>query len=246
MDSPIKLLKSLHAKASKIVGIVPAEPPAENPHHPDELAQLPHGRHGLPAEFVEHNQRARLLASFTHLVGEVGYSGATITSITEGAGVSSRTFYKYFETVEECCIAAFEQGVAEVREIVIGAWTSEAEWPERVRATLAAVLEDFSTLPELGRLLTAEPFVAGPEIARRHKAALEQMVPYLRQGRSLRADADPLPDTAERGFLGAVSSMIARHLVGGGAAELPGLLPDLTQFVLAPYMGAEEARRLAI
>jgi AcrR family transcriptional regulator len=223
---------------------VPSRLPADNPHHPDELAQLPHGRHGLPTEFVEHNQRARLIASFTHLVGEVGYSGATITAVTEGAGVSSRTFYKFFETVEECCIAAFEQGSEEVRGLVVEAWGSEEEWPARVRAALAAVLSDFTALPDLGRLLTAEPFVAGPEIARRHKAALEEMVPYLREGRTLRADADPLPDSAERGFLGAVSSMIARHLVGGGAAELPGLLPDLTQFLLSPYLGTEEARRL--
>ncbi len=40
--------------------------------------------------------------------------------------------------------------------------------------------------------------------------------------------------------------MIARHLVGGQGAELPGLLPDLTQFLLSPYLGAQQARQLAV
>lgn len=219
--------------------------PAENPYHPDELAQLPHGRHGLPQEFVEHNQRERLIASFIGLVGEVGYSGVTITAVTEGAGVASRTFYKYFDSVEEVCIAAFEKGVEDLRPLVVGAYHSEVDWPLRIRAVLAAFLAEFAEYPELARLLTAEPFVAGPEIARRHKAALEGLVPFLRKGRELRDGGEPLPETAERGILGAVNSMVARQLTAGRGEELESLLPDLTQFVLTPYLGAAEARRVA-
>jgi AcrR family transcriptional regulator len=219
--------------------------PAENPHHPDELAQLPHGRHGLPPEFVEHNQRERLIASFTALVGEVGYSGATITAVTEGAGVASRTFYKYFETIDEVCVAAFEKGVEDLRPLVVAAYRSEAEWPQRVRAVLAAFLAEFAEYPELARLLTAEPFVAGPELARMHKAAMEGLVPFLREGRKLQDGREPLPDTAERGILGAVNSMVGRQATAGRGEELEALLPDLTQFVLTPYLGAAEARRVA-
>lgn len=219
--------------------------PADNPHHPDELAQLPHGRHGLPPEFVEHNQRERLIASFVALVGDVGYGGATITAVTDGAGVASRTFYKYFDTVEDVCIAAFEKGVDDLRPLVVEAYRGEEEWPRRVRAVLAAVLADFAEYPELARLLTAEPFVAGPEIARRHKTAIEGLVPFLREGRELRDGAEPLPETAERGILGAVNSMIGRQVTAGRGEELEKLLPDLTQFVLTPYLGAVQARRVA-
>lgn len=218
-------------------------PPGDSPEYPDDLAQLPHGRHGLPAEFVERNQRERLIVSFTHLVGEVGYSGATITATTEGAGVSSGTFYKYFETVEDCCIAAFDRGIEELRPVAVEAFGSERDWPLGIRAVLAAILADFSDYPDRARLLTAEPFVAGPRIATRHKAVLEEMVPQLRAGRALREGSDALPETAERGILGAVNSMIGRHVLAG--EDLDGLLPDLTQFVLTPYLGAGEARRIA-
>lgn len=218
-------------------------PPGESPEYPDDLAQLPHGRHGLPAEFVERNQRQRLITSFTHLIGEVGYSAITITATTEGAGVSSGTFYKYFETIEACCIAAFDHGVEELRPLVVEAFGSEREWPLAIRAVLAALLADFSDYPDRARLLTAEPFVAGPGIATRHRATIEEMVPHLREGRALRSGPDALPETAERGLLGAANSMIARHLLAGD--DLQRLLPDLTQFVLTPYLGAVEARRIA-
>lgn len=184
-----------------------------------------------------------MIASFTHLIGEGGYSGVTITATTEGAGVSSGTFYKYFETIEDCCIAAFDRGLEEVRPAVVAAFGSEDEWPLRIRAVLATVLAEFSDYPDRGRLLSAEPFVAGPEIAKRHKAVIEEMVPRLREGRNLREGAEALPDTAERGLLGAANSMIARHLLAG--ESLHGLLPDLTQFVLTPYLGPAEARRIA-
>jgi len=224
---------------------VSSDNPAEKPHHPDELAQLPHGRHGLPPEFVERNQRERLIAAFVAVVGEVGYSGATITAVHEGAGVASRTFYKYFETVEDVCIAAFEKEVEDLRPLVAEAYRGEKEWPRRVRAVIAAILADFAEYPALARLLTAEPFVAGPEVARRHKVALEELVPFLREGRELRASAEPLPETAERGILGALNSMIARQVTGGRGEQLEVLLPDLTQFVLTPYLGAAAARRVA-
>ncbi len=223
-----------------------SKPPADNPHHPDELAQLPHGRHGLPAEFVERNQRERLVVSFVALVGEVGYGAATITAIAEGAAVSSRTFYKYFETVEDCCIAAFEKGIAEARAAVAEAYASENEWPLRVRAAIAALLADFADYPDMARVLTIEPFAAGPEIARRHKAVIDEMVPFLREGRELRDGGEPLPDTTERGLLGAAAALVARKLVAGGGEDLPTLLPDLTQFLLTPYLGASDARAIAV
>lgn len=219
--------------------------PAGNPHHPDELAQLPHGRHGLPPEFVERNQRERLIASFTHLVGEAGYGGATITGVTEGAGVSSRTFYKYFETIEDVCLAAFEKGVADLRPLLEAAYLEEDAWPLRIRSALSALLTDFAEYPELARLLTVEPFVAGPELAPRHKALIEEMVPFLREGRDLRDGEDPLPDTTERGILGAVNSMIGRQVMAARGDRLQSLLPDLTQFALTPYLGAVEAQRIA-
>jgi len=220
--------------------------PEGDPAQPDELAQLPHGRHGLPPEFVERNQRERLIASLTALVGEVGYAEATITATTAGAGVSSRTFYKYFATIEECFLAAFEKGLEQIRPAVAEAFESEREWPLKVRAGLGAALAEFAAHPQIARLLTTEPFVAGPQIAGRHKAVVEELAPFLRCGREPRGGREPLPETTEKGLLGAASALVARHLLAGESDKLPELLPDLTQFLLTPYLGAAEAHRTAV
>ena len=57
----------------------PADPIVEPAHeYPPELARLPPGRHGLPREFVAHNQRERLIAGIAEAIAENGYAGTTI------------------------------------------------------------------------------------------------------------------------------------------------------------------------
>jgi AcrR family transcriptional regulator len=224
---------------------VRSDPPDASPEQPDELARLPHGRHGLPPEFVARNQRERLIASLIETVAEYGYNDTTITRIVEGAGVSSRTFYKYFQSVEECYLAALDQTIARLTPLIEQAFDSEQIWPLQIRASIAALLGAFADDPALARLCAVEPFVAGPEIAARYEQALHGLVPYLRRGRQLRDGDDPLPETTERGLIGSINSLIARKVSAGEAESLSGLLSDLVQFALTPYLGPAEARAVA-
>lgn len=223
-----------------------SDPPGEKPEQPDELARLPHGRHGLPSEFVAHNQSRRLLASLIGIVAEQGYNAATITAITEGAGVTTRTFYKYFDTVEACYLAAFTSVVELLAARLAEAWEGAPEWPTRVKAAIAAALEFFAASPELARLLLSEPFVAGPAISRRYQEEIARAAPFLAEGRELSTEGAAFPATTERGLIGSMASQVGRKVSAGEAAELPGLLGDLTQFALTPYLGAAEARRVAV
>jgi AcrR family transcriptional regulator len=223
---------------------VSSDPPGERPEQPDELARLPHGRHGLPPEFVAHNQSRRLLASLIGIVAEDGYNAATITLITEGAGVTTRTFYKYFDTVEACYLAAFDAVVELLAARLVEAWGEAEEWPAKVRSALAAALEFFAASPELARLLLSEPFVAGPAISRRYQEEVGRLAPYLREGREFSPKAGSFPETTERGLIGSIASQIGRKASAGEARRLPELLSDLVQFALTPYLGAAEARRI--
>jgi AcrR family transcriptional regulator len=221
------------------------DPPGERPEQPDDLARLPHGRHGLPPEFVEHNQSQRLLASLIRNVAEHGYNATTITAVTDGAGVTTRTFYKYFESVEDCYLGAFDAVAAILAERLGDAWAAEDEWPLRIRAALAAALDFFAASPELATLLLSEPFVAGPQVARRYQEQVARLSTFLAEGRALSEQGDVLPPTTERGLLGSIGSQIARKVSADEASELPGMLPDLTQFVLTPFLGTAAARRIS-
>jgi AcrR family transcriptional regulator len=233
------------APGANILACVPSDPPGERPEQPDDLARLPHGRHGLPTEFVERNQRQRLLAALIRIVATDGYNAATITGITEGAGVTTRSFYKYFDSVEDAYLGAFDAGADLLAAPLAEAWASAEEWPLRVRAALAAALGFFAASPELAGVLITGPFVAGPAAASRYREQVERLAAYLREGRGLSEEAASFPPTTERGLIGSIASQVGRKVSAGEAEGLPNLLPDLTQYALSPYLGAAEARRVA-
>jgi len=215
------------------------------PQPPPELARLPRGRHGLPREFVAHNQRERLIAGVAESVLERGFDGTTIADITREAAVSRRTFYEHFATKEECFLAAYEAVLEQLRDRFEEAFAQDEAWAVRMRDALAAMLEFLVVEPALARLAMVEPLVAGPSVVNSYDAALQSLIPFFQAGREEMDDGNDLPETTEETVAGGVLSLISRRVMAGGAADLEGVLPDLVEFALTPYVGAAEARRLA-
>jgi AcrR family transcriptional regulator len=226
----------------------PANSSFEQGHdYPPELSRLPPGRHGLPREFVIHNQRERLIAGLAEAVAENGYAGTTIAHITRHAAVSRRTFYEHFGSKDECFVAAYDTVMAELRERVAEAFDQEEEWPEAVRAGIAAMLAFLAAEPNLARLSMVEALVAGPVVVERYDAAIQSLVPYFQAGREGRSAEvlSRLSPTTEEALVGGMVSLISRRIFAGKTAELESLLPDLVEFTLTPYLGSSEAARVA-
>jgi AcrR family transcriptional regulator len=225
----------------------PVNPSVESPEYPPELARLPPGRHGLPREFVSHNQRERLIAGLAEAVAENGYAGTTIAHITRNAAVSRRTFYEHFASKDECFIAAYDTVMTELRRRVGEAFDKEEEWPKAVRAGIAAMLEFLATEPHLARLSMVEALVAGPVVVERYDAAIQSLVPYFAAGREgLSADVlAGLSPTTEEALVGGMVSLISRRIFADRTEELESLLPDLVEFTLTPYLGSAESAAVA-
>ena len=220
------------------------DPAAE---YPPELARLPPGRHGLPREFVAHNQRERLIAGLAEAVAEHGYAGTTIAHITRHAAVSRRTFYEHFASKDECFVAAYDTVMAELRERISIAFEEAGDWPHAVRAGIAAMLQFLAAEPNLARLCMVEALVAGPVVVERYDAAIQSFVPFFSSGREGRPPEvlERLSPTTEEALVGGMVSLISRRVLAGKTAELESLLPDLVEFVLTPYLGSAEASRIA-
>lgn len=226
----------------------PADTPLEAPaDYPPELARLPPGRHGLPREFVTHNQRERLIAGLAEAIAENGYSGTTIAHITRHAAVSRRTFYEHFSSKDECFVAAYETVMTQLRERVGEAFEGEDDWPRAVRAGIAAMLAFLAAEPNLARLCMVEALVAGPVVVERYDSAIESFVPYFQSGREGRSPEvlSRLSPTTEGALIGGMMSLISRRIIAGKTAELESLLPDLVEFTLTPYLGSDEAAEVA-
>ena len=204
--------------------------------------RLPPGRHGLPREAVAENQRERLLNGVVEAVAECGYNATTITQITKAARISRRTFYEHFEGKQDCFGAAYAMIEAHVLESMLAAPGAGEEWPERVRARLAALLDVLSRDEAVTRCFLVEPLAAGGEVAARYREATSLIAAALRP--------EPPPsqlnmEVRDQALIGGIATLIVRRLNTAGADRLPDLLPDLTELALAPFMPRQEAKQLA-
>jgi AcrR family transcriptional regulator len=204
--------------------------------------RLPPGRHGLPRVFVAENQRERLLNGVVEAVAEHGYNATTIAAISKAAKISRRTFYEYFEGKEDCFGAAYEMIEAHILDSMLAAPGAGEEWPDRVRARLAALLDVLARDPAVARCFLVEPLAAGGEVAARYREAMGLIAATLRP--------EPPPsqlnmEVRDQALVGGIATLIVRRLNNAGPARLPDLLPDLTELALAPYVGREEAKRQA-
>lgn len=199
----------------------------------------------MPREFIVQNQRERIITALVDTVAEHGYNATTVAHITKAASVSRRTFYEHFADKEACFLAAYEMVAEHIAASMRAAADSFPEWPQKVRAALATMLRFLAGEPELARVCMIEPIAAGGEIAARHRASMQGLVEILKAGRPEHAGARPLPAATEETLVGGIVSLIVREISAGRAEKLEELLPDLVELTLSPYVGAEEAERLA-
>lgn len=210
------------------------------------MERLPRGRHGLSPEFVARNQRERLIAGLTQVLYEVGYQKTTVSLIGQQAAVSKSDFYKHFESKDDCFIAAYDTAIERIREQVAAACEESEgeEWPRRVRNAIDALLKLFTAEPALASIALVEGLRAGRGVYDRYQAALESFVYYLRAGAPAGPGAVEVPEATDEAVVGGVASMLGRRILAREAEQLPRLFPEILEFVLASYLGAEEARRI--
>jgi len=208
------------------------------------VERLPRGRHGLPREFVAQNQRERLLAALAESLEESGYDGTTVSTIGKRAGVSKSDFYRQFESKDACFVAAYDDAVERIRERLLAACAEADDWASGVLAALAALLDLLVAEPAQASLVLVEGLRAGRGVYDRYQVALQSFVPYLREGAPAPTGGAPPPEATDEAVVGGIASLLARRVLAGEAAELGGLLPEIAEFALTPYLGATEARRI--
>lgn len=211
----------------------------------ERLSKLPPGRHLIPSDYVAQNQRERILLATAELVAERGYQKTTIELIAKTSKVALVTFYEHFPSKEECFLAAFDVVVAHIGDLVAEAVESAPDWPHQAVAAAREVLAFLASEPDLARLCLVEAQSAGPVIARRFHEAVRALAPPLERGRAERSGDRDLPPNTEEQTVGALVSLASRKVAAGEATALEDLLPDFTQFILSPFLGPDEAERLA-
>jgi AcrR family transcriptional regulator len=208
------------------------------------VERLPRGRHGLPREFVAQNQRERLLAALAECLEEKGYERTTVASIGTRAGVSKSDFYKQFESKDACFVAAYDDAVERIRARVKEACAERRDWGSGVLDALDALLRLFEAEPAQAQLVLVEGLRAGRGVYDRYQVAIQSFVPYLRDGAPAPAGGERPPEATDEAVVGGIASLLARRVLAGEAKKMRGLLPDIAEFALTPYLGTAGARRI--
>ncbi len=204
------------------------------------------GRQQLSREFIAKHQQARIINALADEVGEKGYRAVTVADIVRRAGIARNTFYDNFASKQDCFLATLDYALEEALRRIIDAATEVESWQMRVRAGLAAFLGYVATEPALARTCLVESLSAGPESLQRYEEGLQKFLPLFRIGRKVSPHGEELPPTLEEAIAGGIFWIIYNRIVLGETEQIERLLPELVEFALTPYIGAEAAKRFSV
>jgi AcrR family transcriptional regulator len=210
---------------------------------PPALAKIPPGRQRLPRQFVEQNQRNRIILAALDVFGGKGYAASTVHDLITAASLSRTTFYKYFEDKEACFRAAHEEILAWLEDEAREAARGVSDWRRAVLSVSERLIVLLSEDPRLARICTVEWVLGGDEARSRQEVALGELAAALRKGRAERSSGRSLPQALETFVLGGAVSVLSRAVVYGLEPDVESLVRELAEAILTPYLGAEEARR---
>lgn len=203
------------------------------------------GRQQLSREFIARHQRVRIIAALARESSEQGYQQVTVADIVSRAGIARNTFYENFRSKEDCFLATQEYAMTAALERVVGAAGELDNWADRVRVGLTAFLEYVTEEPALARTCMVEALSAGPAAVEHYEKSQQAFVSLFKLGRAVSPRGGQLPETLEEAIIGGVFWIVYQRLAVGEVTAIPALLPELIEFALTPYLGAEAARGVA-
>jgi AcrR family transcriptional regulator len=200
-------------------------------------------RPALSREFIAGHKRRRIMDAIAELTAEQGYDATKIGDIVRRAGVARKTLYDNFEGKEEVFLAAFDAAVEEaLARIEADCAEVDGDWEEKVQAGLASFLRYVAENPALARMCMIEALSATQTATERYEAAMQRFVDLTK--RTVPQD-DRLPETIEETLVGGVAWIVYQQIRRQEADKAEDLLPELSEFMLAPFHGAAEAQKQA-
>jgi len=196
----------------------------------------------LPREFVAGHKRRRMMDAIAELTAEQGYEATKIADIVRRAAVARKTLYDNFDGKEDLFLSAVDATLGEMRVTVEEACERTDSPEDQVEAGLEALLDFIAEHPATSRMCMVESISATRSSARLYDAGMRDFVGLLR---NCALDNSDLPETIEESLVGGVAWILQQQIRRGEAARTGELLPELSQFVLSPYLGVGKPRETA-
>jgi len=103
-----------------------------------------------------------LMEAAVRVFRQAGFTGTSIRAITELAGCATGTFYLYFPSKDDCFLALIDRLYQRVLKGVADSRAPEATTPEKLWASIGAVLEVFGREQDLAHVVLVQGPGVGP------------------------------------------------------------------------------------
>lgn len=205
---------------------------------------LARGDRNVSRSFVVENQRARILDAVTTLTAQEGYASLKVEGIAEQAAVSLVAFYEHFVDKEDAFLVAYEVGHGKAMAAVERAYVSESDWRLAVRAGIDALFGFLASEAAFAHIALIDALTATAHTAERSKEGVGAFAQMLVPGLGKTRGFAPPAITVEA-IAGGIFDLCLHYALSGRIGELPELVPSATYVALAPFLGGEEAARIA-
>lgn len=179
-----------------------------------------------------------------HVVGELGYRGASVRAVLEYCGGHRKQFYEHFTSLEDCFEQAYETWIERLGVGLLEAAVSVPGWQAGVRAGLVRLFEFVTERPPVARALFVEVHVAGGAALTVHDGAMERLAQALDSVRGeLEPDLEP-PESTGIFVVGGIEACLCEVLAEGNQNRIWDALPELMHLAVGSYLdkaAADEA-----
>ncbi len=186
--------------------------------------------------------REQIFVALAELIAERGFRDVSSTDVIRRSGILAEDFYASFMDMEDCFLEAYDAAIGEaLRRVSDAGSEAQGDWPQQVFAALSSFLSYVAENPTMARMCLVETLGAGPAAVTRYEETVERFVPLFRLGRAGTDHGHRLPQTMEETMVGGLFWLIHDKIINREVERIESLLPELTQFVLTPYIGRVEA-----
>jgi AcrR family transcriptional regulator len=199
-----------------------------------------------PDHFVARDGREALLEAFAALASQHGYQAVRPADAEALAGARSGVFGRHFSSNLDCLLAAHDAAVEQTFSAASRAYAAtDGTWAQAAHAALRAVLVFLARSPDFARLSVADLPRAGARGRAHLRRSLDQLCEFLEPGFAGSGTHVPQSRLVAEVIAGGIFDLVRRHVADGRVTELPATLPGATVLALTPFVGVEEARRIA-
>jgi AcrR family transcriptional regulator len=207
---------------------------------------LPHGVKHFSRSFVIQSQRERILDAVANLTAGAGFAGLTVEAIAGDAGVSLEAFYEHFEGKQDAFAVAYQLGHVKGLGIVERAFSAERDWRAGVSAAVSALLEYLASEPAFAHIALLETLTATAASAERSDEGIATYAQMLLPGFEEAPPRRRPPAITVEAVAGSLFELCFHYAAQGRIRDLAELTTHATYIALAPFIGAEQATRVAL